>query len=128
MEKEEQGIDVFTSAYKHFGIHLNEQTNEINIKEWAPGAKAMYIRGEFSSYSICSVVRSQTSILVDNWQKKQYPFTRDQWGVWRVTIPPLADGSPAIKHGQAIKVKSRSSMKRRSFHSFSYFWKSSMVN
>jgi 1,4-alpha-glucan branching enzyme len=48
LETEEQGIDVFTSAYKHFGIHVNHQTNEINIKEWAPGAKAMYIRGDFS--------------------------------------------------------------------------------
>ena len=43
---------------------------------------------------------------VDNWQERQYPFTRDTWGVWRVTIPPLSDGSTAIKHGQAIKVRS----------------------
>ncbi len=50
METEEQGIEVFTSAYKHFGIHVNHQTNEINIKEWAPGAKAMYIYGDFSLY------------------------------------------------------------------------------
>lgn len=112
MEKEEKGIDAFTSAYKHFGIHLNEQTNEINIKEWAPGAKAMYIRGEFSSYLNFSFVPSLTSIFSDNWQEKQYPFTRDQWGVWRITIPPLADGSPAIKHGQAIKVKSNSFWKK----------------
>lgn len=48
LETEEQGIDVFTSAYKHFGIHVNHQTNEVTIKEWAPGAKAMYIRGDFS--------------------------------------------------------------------------------
>ncbi|CAF4946709.1 unnamed protein product [Rotaria sp. Silwood1] len=87
LESEEQGIDVFTSAYKHFGIHVNSQTNEINIKEWAPDAKAMYIRGDFN-----------------NWQEKQYPFTRDQWGVWRGTVPHLPDGSPAIKHGQAIKL------------------------
>ncbi|CAF4655235.1 unnamed protein product, partial [Rotaria magnacalcarata] len=32
------------------------------------------------------------------------PFTCDQWGVWRVTIPPLSDGSTTIKHGQAIKL------------------------
>jgi len=50
LETEEQGIDVFTSAYKHFGIHIDSQTNEINIKEWAPGAKAMYIKGDFSVY------------------------------------------------------------------------------
>ncbi|CAF2027266.1 unnamed protein product [Rotaria magnacalcarata] len=87
LETEEQGIDNFTSAYKHFGIHVNPQTNEINIKEWAPGAKAMYIRGDFN-----------------NWKEREYPFTCDQWGVWRVTIPPLSDGSTTIKHGQAIKL------------------------
>lgn len=40
----------------------------------------------------------------DNWKEREYPFTRDQWGVWRLTIPPLSDGSTAIKHGQAVKV------------------------
>ncbi|UJR21858.1 hypothetical protein I4U23_024931 [Adineta vaga] len=87
LETEEHGIDVFTSAYKRFGIQINRQTNEINILEWAPGAKAMYIHGDFN-----------------NWQERQYPFTRDQWGVWQVTIPPLSDGSTTIKHGQAIKL------------------------
>ena len=51
LETEEQGIDVFTSAYKRFGIQINRQNNEIHITEWAPGAKAMYIHGDFSSYS-----------------------------------------------------------------------------
>lgn len=106
LETEEQGIDVFTSAYKHFGIHVNPQTNEINIKEWAPGAKAMDIKGDFSSYFdfILKTDSSMSQFQIDNWQDKQYPLTRDQWGVWRGIIPPLSDGSPAIKHGQAIKV------------------------
>lgn len=49
LETEEQGIDAFTSAYKRFGIQVNRQTNEIIVTEWAPGAKAMYIQGDFSS-------------------------------------------------------------------------------
>lgn len=48
LETEEQGLDKFTTAYKRFGIHLDSQTNEIHVQEWAPGAKAMYIRGDFS--------------------------------------------------------------------------------
>ena len=61
----------------------------------------------FEEISVRSSIPSEdgTFLFIDNWQEKQYPFTRDQWGVWRGTIPPLADGSPAIKHGQAIKVK-----------------------
>ncbi|CAM4799376.1 unnamed protein product [Rotaria magnacalcarata] len=84
---EENGIDTFTSAYTHYGIHLDSRTNEIKVKEWAPGARAVYIRGDFNQ-----------------WQEKQYPLSRDQWSKWTITIPPLADGSPAIKHGQAVKL------------------------
>ncbi|UJR27881.1 hypothetical protein I4U23_009146 [Adineta vaga] len=87
LETEENGINTFTSAYTHYGIHVDCRTNEIRIKEWAPGARAMYIRGDFN-----------------NWQERQYPFTRDQWGIWKLTIPPLSDGTPAIKHGQIIKL------------------------
>jgi hypothetical protein len=50
LETEEKGLDTFTSAYTHYGIHVDCRTNEIKIKEWAPGARAMYIRGDFSSY------------------------------------------------------------------------------
>ena len=48
LDTEENGIDTFTSAYKHYGIHVDHHTNEIKVKEWAPGARAMYIRGDFS--------------------------------------------------------------------------------
>ncbi|CAF0824407.1 unnamed protein product [Adineta ricciae] len=87
LDTEEGGLDKFTSAYTHYGIHVDCRTNEIRAKEWAPGARAMYLRGDFN-----------------NWQEKQYPFTRDEWGIWRLTIPPLADGTPAIKHGQIVKL------------------------
>ncbi|CAF2849547.1 unnamed protein product [Rotaria sp. Silwood2] len=49
LNTEENGIDVFTSAYTHFGIHVDCRTNEIKIKEWAPGARALYIRGDFNN-------------------------------------------------------------------------------
>jgi len=51
LETEENGLDAFTSSYTHYGIHVDCSTNEIKIKEWAPNARALYIRGDFSSYS-----------------------------------------------------------------------------
>lgn len=73
------------------------------------------------------------SSVTDNWQERQYPFTRDTWGVWRLTIPPLADGTTAIKHGQAIKVRSfQTFILFQSvplvFSSTSCSWKHPMVN
>lgn len=52
----------------------------------------------------CIIFYKKFFFLIDNWQEKQYPLQRDQYGKWTITIPPLADGSPAVKHGQAIKV------------------------
>jgi 1,4-alpha-glucan branching enzyme len=105
LKTEENGIDAFTSAYTHYGIHVDCRTNEIKIKEWAPNARAMYIRGDFSSYLNYKFFIIKFHFSIDHWQERQYPFTRDEWGVWRITIPALSDGSAAIKHGQAIKVK-----------------------
>jgi hypothetical protein len=51
IKTEENGLEQFTSAYTHYGIHADSRTNEIKIKEWAPNAKAMYIRGDFSAFS-----------------------------------------------------------------------------
>lgn len=45
---EENGFDAFTLAYTHYGIHADCTTNEIKVKEWVPGARAVYIRGDFS--------------------------------------------------------------------------------
>lgn len=43
----EGGIDKFTSGYKSFGIHVN-QDNSVSCKEWAPGARQLYLYGDFS--------------------------------------------------------------------------------
>ncbi|EFX60076.1 hypothetical protein DAPPUDRAFT_72874 [Daphnia pulex] len=43
----EGGIDKFTTAYKSFGIHINED-NSVTCKEWAPGARQLYLYGDFS--------------------------------------------------------------------------------
>ncbi len=32
-------------------------------------------------------------------------MTRDQWGVWEVTLPDGPDGKPAIAHGSRLKIR-----------------------
>lgn len=63
LETEEGGLDKFTSAYTHFGIHVDCQTNEIQIKEWVPGARAVYIRGDFSKLCFSSKFLVQINLL-----------------------------------------------------------------
>jgi len=37
----------------------------------------------------------------------QYKFEKLEFGKWKLTIPALADGSCAIKHGSVIKVNQK---------------------
>lgn len=41
------GIERFTQGYKEFGINVHPD-GTIHCKEWAPGAKEVYLRGDFS--------------------------------------------------------------------------------
>lgn len=41
------GLEEFTQGYKEFGVHVRDD-GSIYCKEWAPGAKELYLRGDFS--------------------------------------------------------------------------------
>lgn len=47
IEHNEGGYDKFTRGYESFGIHRTSD-NGIFMKEWAPGAEGVFLRGEFS--------------------------------------------------------------------------------
>lgn len=42
-------MDSFTTGYKKFGIHVNND-GSVHCLEWAPGAKQLYLTGDFSKY------------------------------------------------------------------------------
>lgn len=46
---EESDLDSFTTGYKKFGIHINND-GSVYCLEWAPGAKQLYLTGDFSKY------------------------------------------------------------------------------
>lgn len=48
IEKNEGGLDQFTRSYERYGLHVDEKNN-IHMVEWAPGAKNVYLRGDFSN-------------------------------------------------------------------------------
>ncbi|EFX66191.1 hypothetical protein DAPPUDRAFT_302911 [Daphnia pulex] len=82
----EGGIDKFTSAYKSFGIHIGED-NSVSCKEWAPGARQLYLYGDFNG-----------------WEKKRNPYEKLDFGKWQLHLPANPDGTCPIKHGSKIKV------------------------
>ncbi|KAH9415220.1 1,4-alpha-glucan branching enzyme [Dermatophagoides pteronyssinus] len=81
-----EGIEKFIHSYREFGVHVLSD-NSIRCLEWAPGAQAVYLRGDFN-----------------NWQQTSYPFKKLDFGKWELIIPPSNDGSPIIKHLSKIKL------------------------
>lgn len=76
----------FTHGYKKFGIHVT-QDNAIHSYEWAPGAKRVFLRGDFN-----------------DWDYTSHPYKNIGFGKWELHIPPKEDGSCPIKHGSVMKL------------------------
>lgn len=47
IENEENGLDKFTKSYEKYGMQI-DSSNNIDIVEWAPAAKNVYLKGQFS--------------------------------------------------------------------------------
>ena len=66
------------------GLHLLPN-NDIQYREYAPGAKGVALFGEFN-----------------NWKRDEYWAERDKYGFWNLIIPN-DNGQPRIKHGTKVK-------------------------
>ncbi|KAL0117578.1 hypothetical protein PUN28_010409 [Cardiocondyla obscurior] len=88
-EKIETGdgdLKQFTTAYKNFGIHIQDD-NSVIAREWAPGAQEVFLTGEFN-----------------NWQRTAAPYKKLEYGKWELQLPPNADGSCPLKHNSEVKL------------------------
>ena len=80
------------NAYSYYGLHYNPIRKGWSYREWAPGAHAMFLCGDFN-----------------DWNKYEYPLRRNNFGVWETFIPD-AGTSPKIRHKDTVKVLVRSSI------------------
>lgn len=79
-------LDQFTKSYQKFGIHI-EHDGSVYCLEWAPGAKAVYLAGDFN-----------------NWNTESHPYRRLEFGKWELTIPPAENGGSVLKHLSEVKI------------------------
>ncbi|XP_064600419.1 LOW QUALITY PROTEIN: 1,4-alpha-glucan-branching enzyme-like [Liolophura sinensis] len=82
----EGGYQNFCKGFREFGIHRSED-NGVVCKEWAPGAEALFLWGDFNG-----------------WNKTQYKFTKLDFGKWELKLPPNSDGSCPVKHLSRLKL------------------------
>ena len=78
----EKDLSTFANGHMYFGFF---RTNYGWVyREWAPGADAINLIGDFN-----------------NWNRLSHPMTRQKNGVWEIKL----EGRDALKHGQRIKVQ-----------------------
>ena len=72
----------FANGHRYFGFHRTK-TGWI-YREWAPGADAIHLIGDFN-----------------HWDRTAHPMTRREDGVWEIELP----GRDALKHRQRVKIQ-----------------------
>ena len=72
----------FAHAYTRMGFNRDADTGEWVYREWAPGARELYLIGDFNF-----------------WNREANPMMRDANGVWELRLP-----ADALEHGQHVKV------------------------
>ncbi|ESO85219.1 hypothetical protein LOTGIDRAFT_195979 [Lottia gigantea] len=87
IEKSEGSLAQFAEGYKTYGIH-RQNDNSISAVEWAPGAEAVFLKGEFNNWAI----------------ESSCEFKRSDFGKWKLSIPANSDGTCPIKHNTKLKL------------------------
>ncbi len=74
-------LEEFAKAYEYYGMHHAD--GAWTLREWAPGATAIYVIGEFSGWK----------------ELPEYAMERVEFGNWQISIP-----DSVIKHGDKFKM------------------------
>lgn len=80
----EGSLDAFSRSYETMGLHRVD--GGVRYREWAPGAKEMFLFGEFNG-----------------WDRRACPLTRDEYGRWECFIPEKTPGVSPIPHASKVK-------------------------
>ena len=70
------------NGFTRMGFTRVASTGEWVYREWAPGARELYLIGDFN-----------------NWDRTATPMQRNREGVWKVKLP-----ADALHHGSRVKV------------------------
>ncbi|XP_071378057.1 1,4-alpha-glucan-branching enzyme, partial [Centroberyx affinis] len=81
----EGSLEDFTKGFQCYGVQ-RQANNGLLFKEWAPGAQALYLTGDFNG-----------------WNTKSHPYTKKEYGKWELYLPPKKDKSPAVEHETKLK-------------------------
>lgn len=76
----------FADGHKHFGFIYDTKRKGWMYREWAPGAFALHLIGDFN-----------------NWNYESHPMEKNPFGIWEIFLPEKKYKSSFV-HGSKIKV------------------------
>ncbi len=77
-------IQSFATAYEYFGLNFDPKNNGWWYREWAPGAQALSLVGDFNQ-----------------WDKERHPLNKTDDGIWEIFI---SEEETKLKHLDTFKV------------------------
>ena len=82
IEKTSTSLSAYATGHKFVGIHFHAATQTWTVREWAPGARAISLIGDFN-----------------NWDREAHPLASSDSGVWHLKLP-----AASLVHGQKVKL------------------------
>ncbi len=81
-------LQTMAQGHEYFGFNRGTRDGVAGVwyREWAPGAKALFLIGDFN-----------------HWDRRQHPMKCDRYGVWEIFLPD-AGPAAALTHGTRVKV------------------------
>lgn len=86
IESEFGSLAAYASGYRYFGFQRDDQAQGWWFREWLPGAREVYIFGDFNG-----------------WNRRSLPLSRDADGVWSIFLYD-GDWGRGLKHGSLYKL------------------------
>ena len=88
IEKTGGVLGEISQGHQYFGFNRGENAGETGVwyREWAPGADALALIGDFN-----------------DWSRDANPMSVDDWGVWHLFLPDR-DYADRLTHGSLVKV------------------------
>ena len=82
IEKSSKSLAAYATGHRYVGIHFHASAQCWTVREWAPGAQAVSLIGEFN-----------------DWDRAAHPLVLAGHGVWHLELP-----AEALAHGQKVKL------------------------
>ncbi len=88
IEEAEGSLERFALGHRYFGFNRGQDEGRPGVwyREWAPGARALYLTGEFNG-----------------WNRSSHPLKRDEFGVWSIFVPD-EPAAGRLRHASRVKV------------------------